>query len=576
MFKKRSHRCWLGVIVLSLSLLTACQPADNETPTTVPTVVAQASATARPTETATVTATENPLPVVIPSEVAPEGMALVTPTWTPTPTYTPSPTPLPPPTPTPSPPPPIQPGSPPAELVQALAVLTVAGVEGYPLYRITGWEKGMRQPLPYCDARPYRWLDNSHLLLYASLERIESEMSTLESAWPSVVDLADGQIWFPPVVERLVWCSRLEWSTAFQTLVVPQGQFTYLVNLEGEVIDTYPGVPRALSPSGRYLLTLSSGMYWYDLQSGESFSWGNYSGIAGPITWSGDERRLFACCYFYLDVNSRESISFDINLQPGGSGVRPGFDGYHSRWLLNERYTMVDWALDNNSGAEYHPFPFIDPTTQTYRDATSLTGQAVYECNLPIPAPDQHHLFFPSCDGQLALFRYEATTEMLQLLQVLGNVQLRSWSPDNRFALLEWNVAGAFESSQDYRLLRLEDGTIFPVGERVEKTVWSGEHLIILQDGVLHVLDTGNWTVIQRTLPQDIQAMFAPPGSEGLLVQAADGSWWWTADPATLPSLEAVTPPLPAGHQLQWSPDRSKVAFVSGTDLYVITLTKTE
>jgi hypothetical protein len=54
-------------------------------------------------------------------------------------------------------------------------------------------------------------------------------------------------------------------------------------------------------------------------------------------------------------------------------------------------------------------------------------------------------------------------------------------------------------------------------------------------------------------------------------VLADDGRLWWLAD-AAADRVEQLTPPLPEVRDVEWSPDGDKLAFVSGPDVYVVTV----
>jgi hypothetical protein len=56
-------------------------------------------------------------------------------------------------------------------------------------------------------------------------------------------------------------------------------------------------------------------------------------------------------------------------------------------------------------------------------------------------------------------------------------------------------------------------------------------------------------------------------------VLSADGSLLWIPDP-TAGRVEQLAPPLPAVRDVRWSPTGSQLALVSGTDVYVVSVSK--
>lgn len=67
--------------------------------------------------------------------------------------------------------------------------------------------------------------------------------------------------------------------------------------------------------------------------------------------------------------------------------------------------------------------------------------------------------------------------------------------------------------------------------------------------------------------------MFQEPQVNGHAALAADGSLWWIPNPA-VDHVEQLTPPLPAVRNVRWSPSGTQLAFVSGTDVYVVRVTQ--
>jgi tricorn protease-like protein len=54
-----------------------------------------------------------------------------------------------------------------------------------------------------------------------------------------------------------------------------------------------------------------------------------------------------------------------------------------------------------------------------------------------------------------------------------------------------------------------------------------------------------------------------------MVFTATDGSLW-KIDYPTLEALEQLTPALPNVTQVNWSPDGNSIAFISGSDIYIV------
>jgi len=65
------------------------------------------------------------------------------------------------------------------------------------------------------------------------------------------------------------------------------------------------------------------------------------------------------------------------------------------------------------------------------------------------------------------------------------------------------------------------------------------------------------------------------PQNDNLAILAEDGSLWWIPDLAG-EIVEPLTPSLPGIRDLHWSPDGEHLAFVSGPDVYVVSISATE
>ena len=518
---------------------------------------------ARPTPTAVspLIPMSSPWPTATPP---PTSAPTVTPSALPTSTSMPSPTPIPKPTLVPT----IDPTALPDLLNTAFTVQQESGMDGHPLRRVTGWEYGLCSSHRY--SHPYRWLDNAHLLLFPLVGERENEMfGAIELTQPVVVNLNSGDVWLP------AWDGYQQplWSDALQVLIVRQEREILLLDADGHVIQRYTDstprdlgiAPLHLSPSGRRLL---AGFVWRDLETGRTADFsGQCKWTMGNPGWSSDETRLFDCCFGYADANTGEYGYFWLGElhQVGRGGGGP----LSSRWVLSDTRVMVEWDFyDGDKPA----VPLIDPQAQAYVDLCDVAGlPGTSACAIgvfPSVAPDGEHV---------RVDRYIVDLRTFVTYTIPSDFGFSGWSPDGQFALLaeNWDPATGYA---EYQLLSLADGNLYPVTETPGAApAWGplDKHLAFLaEDGdTLVMLDVETWTTHRVLLSQPSVDVFWHPQGDGLAVLAQDGGLWWISD-LTTDTTEPLTPPLPGVHDVRWSPDGSHLAFVSGTDVYVVSISE--
>lgn len=63
------------------------------------------------------------------------------------------------------------------------------------------------------------------------------------------------------------------------------------------------------------------------------------------------------------------------------------------------------------------------------------------------------------------------------------------------------------------------------------------------------------------------------PSGDSLVLTAEDGSLWQVGIPA-LENLEQLTKTMPDVRDVYWSPDGNSIAFMSGSDIYVVDMSR--
>ncbi len=585
-------------------LLGACtRPAPTpqrvEPPTLLPTPVVELETTAAypppPTDDLAGRATAYPPPPTL--------------TSSPSPTFGPSPTPTPTPTPYPTYPPPptliptLDSTTLPDRLRAALTLQMEERVNGHILQRVTGWEYGFR-PSNYCADGPYRWLDESHLLLYP-ITGEEEGMGVSEFTLPVVMNLNDGQAWLPPTNGPTPSCDAPLWSEALQTLIATTVQEVVLLKPDGTVAQHFAGgaplyYSSYLSPSGRRLVT---GLIWRDLETGQTadFSgqhdFGKYEQVISNPGWSSDEKRLFNCCFSSADVGSGQFtvLNFSKLELPGRDGPGPGAP----RWVLDDARVMIEFDLYEGGTSV---IPLIDPAAQTYSDVRLLASLGENtSCGAPRVAPDGEHIVV-ACSapsGSLNLLSSQTQLEAATIEGLLGGpalgplylINLRTfftqtlpagwgfvnWAPDSQFILLARNYDSETQSSE-YALLPIAGGDLYSVSETpILSPAWSQDGRLLAylsEDGRAAVtLEAATHASRLTLLPRPSIGVIWGPHSDQLAALAEDGSLWWIPDP-TIDYAEQLTSPLPNVRDVRWSPSGTHLAFASGVDVYVVGVTQ--
>jgi len=443
-------------------------------------------------------------------------------------------------------------------LITALTVQQEEGITGHSLRRVTGWEYGLY------PSYAYRWLDNVHMLLFAFAgEEHYDEMSGPTRIFqPAVVNLESGQVWFPVRNRVSDWDHHpLLWSAALQVLIVAQDEEILLLNTTGEVMQRFPGdVPLSLSPSGKRLL---AGAIWRDLETGRTMDFGDLRMIYPD--WSANETRLIGSARFANAQSGQYDYSNPQGVHLAGRG---GGGIIKERWVLDDTRMMIEWDCDDG---ESPIVPLIDPQTRTYQDLCDVAKlpndpTGCYWGVQPRVAPN----------GEYAIVGdYLVDLRTFVALSPPDDLHPAGWSPDSRFVVLsrDWNTE---TQSAEYSLLSLIDRSIRLVSDT--PVVWmrwnaQSDHLAFLSETrrELIILAVETWTSHRVSLPHTGIRVFWRPQEDALAILADDGSLWRLA---TLDSgtVDPLTPPFVDMRDIQWSPDGASIAFVAGTDVYIVSV----
>jgi hypothetical protein len=602
-----SKRVFLFLACIGGLLLVACAKPTVERrdaptaspPSALPTVITALSSSYPPPATAPAEgyiAPPTPQPTLSPGPYVPSPTMIVLPTATPPPfptsppplpTFGPSPTPFPTFPPPPTLIPTVNPTELPGLLLSNIQLDTTNGLSSHPLQRITGWDYGFR-PGYYCELGAYRWLDDSHLLLFP-LTGQEEGMAISYYTLPAVVNLRDSQMWLPPTNGPTRACDLPLWSEALQVVIATTAQEVILFTADGQMNQRFPGElplysPSYLSPSGRRLLT---GSVWRDLETGQTVEFKREFESKHPLrftnpAWTSDEIRVASCCFAYDlitsiaigDVASGGYQEFSLKAEPPGRDPPgPGYRGCQSYWVLDDTRALTDCPFIDSklrmlSNQYRNVVPLVDPASQTSMDICEQIG--LWSCSGPKVAPDGEHIVVYS--DQIYLINLQ-TFITHTLPTGYGFI---SWSPDSQFILISRELDPQTNRG-GYDLFSVQGAFILISDEEVISPIWSPNNAqlaFVRADGQAVVTaDLANSTVFQVKLLQPAGTVVWNPQGNSLVVLAEDGSLWWVPDPG-VDRVEQLTPPLPEVRDVRWSPSGDQIAFISDKDVYVVRVTQ--
>ncbi len=462
------------------------------------------------------------------------------------------------------------------QLKMAIALRAETEARGISLKRVSGWPLGLT----------FRWLDGAHLMLNARLYELGPF-----AGGPVVINLENGQTWLPltegPYDPPL-------WSAGLQRLISSRGNQIFVYKPDGALEQELAGqAPLVLSPSG---LRLLDKFVWRDLASGQAVS---FESQVYPrrweLAWSSDETRLFGFCgdtdFLYADTQTGSYTCARAGL---------GLEDWESaspclRWVLSDTRVMSQLGLYDQARQQSGVLALIDPANQSYIDVRLAAGiGADWTCSGRV-APNGE-LLWADC-GRASDFRQASFVIDLSSFDVQtipGNWRFCRWSPDSRFALAsenetcdpcfsDWydNVWGAVGN---YALFSIDSGDVYPltggpvIGPKVDP---SGQWVALLsEDGLtLTMMNVSTRAAAARELARPgVNLMWRPQG-DGVVVVADDGSLWWSPQLAEGKVKQLTLPPPVADTgepdilDIQWSPDGSRIAFVSGPDVYIVSVT---
>ncbi|MEZ4594587.1 MAG: hypothetical protein R3D55_26100 [Chloroflexota bacterium] len=562
---------WLLACFLLSVGLAACTPPADPVVVTRPVIVTEMAETAVPP---TSTTAPPPTQTAVPRPRA---------------TVTPPPTPLPSPTPLPA----LSPEALAQMVAEGLSWTAVPGIDGFPLWQLSDFESGLRYvPYGYCEFGPYRWLTDDQLLLFPIVDHISwfEEHTMGKVTQPIVFNAAAGTAWLPDTPRTDV-CDLPVWSAARQQLIEASDGEVRLRDLAGNVVATYPGsMPLFIAPSGQRLL---AGQTWIDLTTGEQVQLDGWQRVKFPRpAWSSDETKIFECCFSYVNVATGEQWTrADF---PGfwvsGIGVGPGYYGSEGRWLAGDTQIMVqpDAVYFQSEGAE-PVLPLFEPESQTYVNIIESLDlpETIVDCGIFI-APSGEHLWLTCAEyadevyNQFAAPSYLISLPTLEIWPMEGNLRFRGWSADGRF--YSYDEITDLTTNEGVTWLAQVNGNQWQItadplaNEPLEQQYWHPtQPLALMQSGRsnrLLLIDTTPSATRQLDFSHALADVAWQPNGDGIVLLTTDNALFWLDDPfAPASQPQRITPDLAEINSVRWSPNGRNLAFISGTNFYVINMT---
>jgi len=563
--------CKASVFLAACLLAAACGQTVANTPTQVPfpaaavtAIPSQAMFTATPLPSPTATATFAPTPT----------QGYVPPTLIPT----------------------IDPTLVPGLLKNAFSVQTLEGVHGHTIQQITGWEYGFGNTMYPYYCLGHSWLDPSHLLLYPVIGQKPGS-----DGWgrynlvpqPVVINLETGAAWLPPVqTENYGTCHKVYSSRELGILVNHETKddssivstYTY----DGRKLASYPGGLADISPSGTKILIGENTLI--DLRTNKmiklDWSLEDYNEPhLSYLYWTyPDETRVYRCCYFYADITSGISERFQRSdfQDTDGNHLDPiGLWFHQGEWVRDNTYFLVSWLAVDDGPVRY--LPMFDPATKLFYDVMEMAGlPGDWEAVQTTASPDGNYVLLKGWEDSylVNLVTFEAQHYAYPDL----SYDMDIWAPDSEFMWFQSHDSD--NKSTEVQVLSISDRKLshLPITPLPDSDHWwhptkatvvypaaDANTLIFLDPSTmsyrelsfnLHKLPAAYGNVVYG------KVVWSPNG-EKLALVAEDGSVW-QVDYPKLENLEQLTEPMPDVRDVFWSPDGSSIAFIGGSDIYIV------
>ena len=474
-------------------------------------------------------------------------------------------------------------------LKNAFLIQTHEGLNGHDLRQIIGWGYGFRRGI--CGG--FYWLDVSHLLLYPTVGQRESMgFAGVNVATQAVViNLESGHVWLPRsyATDSYFGCLKTYWSQELGIVIISDISFAqygptddkdavFTYTFDGQVLDRYWGKLLDVSPSGTKILVDDDTII--DLRTKEitEFAWYmDYDqGGSSKLFWSSDESRVYRCCYYFGDIITGKSYSFDFSelREPNGNPAPSLTFHTYGQWVRNDNYFLIEWSWLDDGDKRF--LPMFDPDKKTYYEVREMAGiPDDYQCTETTVSPDGNYVWMAGW-GRSYLVNLNT---FHALPYPVNSTTDFYWSSDSEFAWLRSSGATGNDPSQ-YYVLSISDKVLKPLNINLlfdSHLQWHPTDNMLAyipEDGQkLELLNAHTLLVQELELPSTFRNFEWSPTGKHLALIAEDDSLW-QVDYPNLENLEQIAPSLHGIREVKWSPDGEFIAFVSGSDIFIVDMVK--
>jgi hypothetical protein len=306
--------------------------------------------------------------------------------------------------------------------------------------------------------------------------------------------------------------------------------------------------------------------------------------LSGLFWADPEETRVYRCCYFYADLTTGTSHRFErSDFQDTSSNhLDPsGLWFYRGRWVRDDTHFLVEWSWIDDGDIRY--LPLLEPAQEIFYDVREMVGISEDWTSWKTEiSPDGSYIWMTGWEGSylINLFTFES-----------------QYFPDLSYAEIDWSlnsqsvwvqVSDPTYDTAQFQILSVSDKELrpLPVNPLPNSDHWwhPTDSLVVYPSAdrdVLIFLDTA--TMSYWELPFSLQKPpYAPypfgdfswsTNGEKIALVAEDGSLWQVDFPK-LENLEQLTASLPVVGGVEWSPDSNSIAFISGSDIYIVETNK--
>jgi dipeptidyl aminopeptidase/acylaminoacyl peptidase len=218
----------------------------------------------------------------------------------------------------------------------------------------------------------------------------------------------------------------------------------------------------------------------------------------------------------------------------------------------------------------------FDPAEKIFLDVREQAGISEdWSCAETTVSPDGRYVWMAGWDGSYLVDLTTFESQYYPRKIYLGI----DWSPNSKFAWL-YN-SDPTDKTDQYSILSITDKEIrplpvIPLSASIYRWHENDDTLIYPSEDKKNLIILDASTLSFWELPFKVQG---PPyyfdtfawdlNGEKIALEAKDGSLW-QVDYPKLENLEQLTPSLPDVSNVHWSPDSNSIAFISGSDIYVV------